>query len=891
MNKTRKKVARTTIPLIGLAQQYRLLRNALAVVGVTALLVGASAIALHVKMTTLQQVVIAVIAVFGLFVRLLPPSVGLRRLPQLSLLTWAGYQVVILAFPDFGIDVIYIGVLPVMIVLAVNGSRAGGLAGVGTVAMAWFATYGLNAPWFGTQDHTEQLFALITVSLVFGWFVGTFLVLLRLLQQNSDSRALHRNALALQKREALRSRDMVHMLAVGGRRLLQNADWRFAADDLLAQAGPAVGADRMALLAVEQHPEHGWTLSISHYWQSDEAVQIDWQPDPNIPLRLAEFGLEHWLDDLQTHTPVVITHETADTPTLAALQMFRSTAIVMVPIFREQQQIWGLLAADRVRALPWTDVEQDVLSSLAETFSAAIRRHHAEQQQIEANNRLRAILNAIPDALLTVDLQGNIVDALTMLERNRNMDLANYEGLNIAQFMSPADSARLRAQLGDTYTSGTAHGGHYAVTGLSEEGLVLDIRSSVSGPGETLVVARDITTQHLLELQRRASEVKFRALYENSPDVVALIAGDDLRITDVNPVVETLLGYDRAALLGQHCRVMLRTADATHDESIDVWLQEALTPGVRPSAETLAASKRRQVALFDAHGLPVAVDMSLTPLQFEDEGYVLLLLRDVRHRVRADELDAALALERELHSMQSNFVETVSHQFRTPLTIIQLSAEILHSYGQQLVPAKRERRFRLIAEQIARMETLLDNVLRYSEVADTSQLQYTRIDVWGFLEKLVQNVNATTATPRVMLQIERGVAEIMADPRLLQIIVRNPLDNALAYSTADPVFLTASVQDGGLLLKTADTGPGIPPESLSRIFEPFQRGSNVATTDGSGLGLTTMRRAVLRHQGSVDVQSTLNKGTTLTVWLPLKPLYPARDTTPAAPPKHEGGAA
>jgi PAS domain S-box-containing protein len=877
MNARKSSTPKPTIaqpPLIRRSQQYRILRTAHLVVGITAGLFVGIAYLLGVEMSPVQVVVLALLTVYGAAVTLLPAERGLRHFPRLSLLSWGIYQGVIIAFSDFGIDLVYVGVMPVLFVMIINGRRVGMLAGVGTIAVMWFATLVLDAPWFGDESINDLVFALLAVTVVFTWFIGVLMLLLWMMQQAALTRARHQTDLRMEKREAEYRGDMLKVVATLGQSLLQISDWRLEIEAALQQIGEALNADRVALLPMIHDDTHGHGLKLDHLWQSAAAASLEPALQPDIPFYFDDFALGNWLMELDAVQPIRVDFSEAAGGARDTMAFFGSQALVILPIFGDHRQLWGVLGADRVHAAVWTDNELDALTSLTEIISAAIQRRYFEEQQVATNNRLRALLNAIPDSLLTLNLDGEIQETLTLLEGNREVNVSAVEYHNVVAWLSSADVERLQDQIRTSYQTGSVQGDIFIVSDLDTSiaplgYLVLDVRSSVSAPEEVLLVVRDITAQHQLEEQRRSSEAKFRALYENSPDVIALVARSDGHIIDINPAVQRLLGFPQEQLVGQHYRLLLRSSDerGTMQQAMTAAVSSSTVPGDRSAPWT---DHRREVTLLDASGHEVPVDVTLTALSLGEENYILVTLRDVSHRVQMDALAEALEMERELYAMQSTFVETVSHQFRTPLTIIQLSTEILRKYGERLSPDKRDHRYNLIAEQVSRLEVLLENVLQHSEARDVRQLEPQLIDVRRFLADEVAAMTAETGKePRVMLRVDDEVKTLQADPRLLSMIVRNPLENALAYAPEGPVFLTASIQDNGLLLKTADTGIGIPEEMLSRVFEPFQRGANVATTNGSGLGLTTTRRAVLRHQGQVSVQSTLNKGTTLQVWLPL----------------------
>lgn len=269
-------------------------------------------------------------------------------------------------------------------------------------------------------------------------------------------------------------------------------------------------------------------------------------------------------------------------------------------------------------------------------------------------------------------------------------------------------------------------------------------------------------------------------------------------------------------------------------------------------------------------------------------------------RKRAQEqLHAALAREKELGRLKSNFVSMVSHEFRTPLAIIQSSAEILRDYFEALPPADRQAQLESIFKNTRRMADLMEEVLLLGQL-DAGRLDFrpVPIDLRALGRRLVDEVQSATGR-RCPLRhrAPRAPTEAVADERLLRHILTNLLSNAIKYSApGSPVDFALTRRGPDAVWTITDRGIGIPEADQPWLFGAFHRGSNVGERQGSGLGLVIVRRCVELHGGRVEFESRLGQGTRFVVLLPvfggtppaaspdLSPLPNPARLTPDAPP-------
>jgi signal transduction histidine kinase len=245
-----------------------------------------------------------------------------------------------------------------------------------------------------------------------------------------------------------------------------------------------------------------------------------------------------------------------------------------------------------------------------------------------------------------------------------------------------------------------------------------------------------------------------------------------------------------------------------------------------------------------------------------------------------DELERAnQALERErLREQQQNelktrFVSATSHEFRTPLTTILSSSQMLSTYGERWDAERRMTHFERITTAAHHMTEMLEEILLIGR-AEMGVLAANPIelDLHEFCRTLADTLSRAVQRPGAVLLELVGERWVLLDRRLLTHVLGNLVENALKYSEpASKVELSVTVREDGVRAVVADTGIGMAEGDIPHLFDSFYRGQNVGSVAGTGLGLAVAKRALDVQGGSIDVQSEYGSGTVVSVWLPLAP--------------------
>ena len=233
----------------------------------------------------------------------------------------------------------------------------------------------------------------------------------------------------------------------------------------------------------------------------------------------------------------------------------------------------------------------------------------------------------------------------------------------------------------------------------------------------------------------------------------------------------------------------------------------------------------------------------------------------------------AVKHELELARLKSDFVSTVSHEFKSPLTSIRQLAEMLQT---DRVPTEERRRryYDVLVEQSTRLSSLVTNILDLARIEEWKrELEFDAVDAAELVQEL-----ATTTQHRVghegfvvEAHVEEALPPVRANRDAITQAVSNLLDNAIRYSSeARRIEVKATSRDGHVTIAVQDYGMGIPAEELNRVFERFYRGGNPMTRSvkGAGLGLTLVKEIVEAHGGTVHVKSEVGEGSTFTISLP-----------------------
>jgi PAS domain S-box-containing protein len=334
---------------------------------------------------------------------------------------------------------------------------------------------------------------------------------------------------------------------------------------------------------------------------------------------------------------------------------------------------------------------------------------------------------------------------------------------------------------------------------------------------------------------------RLAAILASTTDAVLVTDRED-RILLVNPAAERAFGVAASVVTGQ---------------KID---QAGLSPAlVRVFEEPLFPEEAltEEVPLFDGRTLYASVS-TIISTDGERMGRVAVM-RDITHL-------------KELDEMKSEFVATVSHDLRAPLTFMRGYATMLPTVGE--LNEKQREYAEKILRGVGQMSKLVDDLLNLGRIEAGVGLERHPCHLGAILVEAVDGMRARASAKGLTLRLEptAGVAIVAGDAALLRQAITNLVDNAIKYTPGNGVVTVGlSVSDGRAVIHVTDTGIGVAPSDQVRLFEKFYRIKRRDTPDvpGTGLGLSIVKSIIERHDGKVWVDSELNKGSTFHISLPL----------------------
>lgn len=253
---------------------------------------------------------------------------------------------------------------------------------------------------------------------------------------------------------------------------------------------------------------------------------------------------------------------------------------------------------------------------------------------------------------------------------------------------------------------------------------------------------------------------------------------------------------------------------------------------------------------------------------------VVGVIFDLTDQIRLqEEIRNAFYKEKELSELKSRFISTASHEFRTPLTSILASADLLEMFGREWEDIKYFEHITKIQTAVLHMTELLDDVLTVSR-AETGKLFYSpeKFILREFISEILAGLFINEYYHnQVVLKFDEKITEVNMDKKLIRYILQNLLSNAVKYSPLNAeIYLTVGYDESykNIDFEVSDRGIGIPLADQPKLFEPFHRAANIGNISGTGLGLSIVQKAVELHNGRISFKSNENVGTTFYIKIP-----------------------
>ncbi len=485
----------------------------------------------------------------------------------------------------------------------------------------------------------------------------------------------------------------------------------------------------------------------------------------------------------------------------------------------------------------------------------------------EQRHRLEAMLAHTDDLITLLAADGTIRASNAAAGRLTGFAGGGVNGRKALDFVHPDDfalagealaevlaepGATARAEIRVRFADGTWHDVEASVTNL------LDDRSVAS----LVISMHDVTDRTLAEQRVTESEAKFRSLVENLTDVIVVL-DEEFQVIYATPGIEQIIDAPAATNMG------MSAFNDVHPEDLGRVIE---TLGALASAG-LGETTRVELRLEARPGSgrwrwieATAVNRLLDP----NVGGMVCTLRDVTEaKDAAAELQAAFERLRELDTLKDQFLNSVSHEMRTPLAIIIGFADLLDR-GDELDAAIRAEAVDRIRSSAAEMRTMVENVLDFSALESESRSFFLRpVRVSDPVAVMLSTARTLLAEHVLVVDVPEGL-ECVADHEALERVLRNLVVNAAKYSERGrTITLTAVAEDdGSVRIDVTDEGVGIPDDQQALVFDRLYRGPGAAfVARGTGIGLHMVKRSTELMNGSVSIRSAVGEGSTFTVRL------------------------
>ncbi|HCF27100.1 MAG TPA: histidine kinase [Cyanobacteria bacterium UBA11049] len=514
-------------------------------------------------------------------------------------------------------------------------------------------------------------------------------------------------------------------------------------------------------------------------------------------------------------------------------------------------------------------------------------------RESEAKNR--ALLNAIPDLILRISKDGTYLDYIPAKDSEMSATCSQMLGKNEYEVM-PKQVAQQRMHYVElALSTGKPQIFEYQLP-INGEIREEEARIVLSGNDEVLAIVRDITERKQVEalLQKAHDELEIRVaqrtaqlsqaneqlkreISDRTKAEEALRSSIATNRALLNAIPDSMFRINNDGIFVNYKAAKNNKLPLPDDDILGKSLYQVLPPNVaqlfmQGVKQVLATGN---IQIFEYQSL---VESNLLDYEArivvsaEDE--VMAIVRDITERKRAEaDIRNALEKEKELNELKSRFVSMASHEFRTPLTTILSSAELLQDYSDRWDEEKKLKHFLRIQTAVTHMTGLLNDVLLIGK-AEAGKLEFkpTPLNLVSFCRELTEEMQLAAENHTIVFCTRGDCTPTCMDEKLLRQILSNLLSNAIKYSpSGGTVKLELIGEQKTVMFHIQDRGIGIPQADLTQLFDSFHRASNVGTISGTGLGLAIVKKAVDLHNGQIFVKSEVGVGTTFTIKLPLHP--------------------
>ncbi len=390
------------------------------------------------------------------------------------------------------------------------------------------------------------------------------------------------------------------------------------------------------------------------------------------------------------------------------------------------------------------------------------------------------------------------------------------------------------------------------------------------------------------------NSVLLKAIIDNAIDGLITIDSQG-KIESINPSACKLFNYEELEVIGCNISMLIPTADPTKNNLYRSQGKSSILKNITFGRELVGLKKNGQQFPFRLGVCEVKYlgrtiyagfihDLTLAK-QSEAmlHDYALQLEQQVQERTVAlqetvailqqtkEELSLSLAKEKELNKLKSRFVSIASHEFRTPLNLIQLSSSLIESHAAPYKNQNINKHLAKIQDAVLNVATTLKDLLSVEKLdAGKITLDHSRFTLKKFASEIAEEMQiALKAEQRILFKHIGEDQFVKLDRNLLKNCIIILIDNAIKYSgDKSKIYFYTKIKNHNCIIRICDNGIGIPEDDHQNLFQAFFRADNTGKIPGSGLGLSILSRYVELMKGTIAFRSSINKGALFTLTFP-----------------------
>lgn len=529
-------------------------------------------------------------------------------------------------------------------------------------------------------------------------------------------------------------------------------------------------------------------------------------------------------------------------------------------------------------AAPITNEAGEILGVVLVFRDATEARHAQENAQ-----RLAAIVENSDDAIIGKDLKGIITSWNAAAERLYGFTAQEAVGQPVSKIV-PSERQGELSGIMEQLTRGERVE-HLETKRVKKDGTEIDVSLTVSpiknAYGEVIgasKIARDIGEGKRAQEALRVSEARKSAFFRTAMDCIISIDHEG-RVLEFNPAAERTFGFRANEVLGNELANLIIPPEMRdqHRQGLAHYLATSEAP---------VLDRRLELIGMRSDGTEFPVELTVTRIHFAGPPIFTAHLRDITDRKTLEnQLRQYIADLSEADRRKDEFLAMLAHELRNPLAAIDYSTQLLSSSPGQL-PVATE----IIQRQVRQLSHLIDDLLDVSRITTNRiQLRKEAIDAGVLVSRAIGCARPAIEERNHELAVDIATQEmpLFADPTRIEQVIVNLLTNAAKYTPeGGHIGIRAYPENQHIVIKVKDSGVGIPPEMLTRVFELFMQVHPTIdrARGGLGIGLTVVRHLTEMHGGTVSATSEgLGKGSEFSIQLPLSSIRGAEATPSVAP--------